>query len=216
MAHLGDPERVEQLAGGEWARWAMLAAMIGLAGCTTERLTEPGNTATEQLLISTAVDHAVARLDPEIPPGTKVFVDDQYFGSEPGDAALYAKYAVASIRDHLLREGVRLVDDRKTADMVAELRMGGQSIDHSDLLIGLPAIPVPIPLAGTVTTPKVALFEDDRQTGIAKLAITAYDREGALTASTGPVYGKSDKTHWTVLLFISWTTQDLLPDVAAP
>lgn len=193
----------------------MLAAMIGLAGCTTERLTEPGHTATEQLLISTAVDHAVARLDPEIPPGTKVFVDDQYFGTEPGDAALYAKYAVASIRDHLLRQGVRLVDDRKSADMVAELRMGGQSIDRRGLLIGLPAIPIPIPLAGTISTPKIALFEDDQQTGIAKLAVTAYDREGALAASTGPVYGTSHKTDWVALLFISWTTQDVLPDGVA-
>jgi len=186
--------------------------MLGLAGCSTVRLTEPGQTASEQLLISVAVDHAVGQLNPKIPAGTKVFVDAQYFDDAPGDAALYTKYAVASIRDRLLQQGARLVDDRKSADMVAELRTGGQSIDHDDFLIGLPAIPIPIPLTGTVTTPKVPLFESDRQTGIAKLAITAYGKDGALAASSGPVYGESDLTHKVVLLFISWTNQDLLPD----
>ncbi|MGO8921221.1 MAG: DUF6655 family protein [Stellaceae bacterium] len=182
---------------------------LGLAGCSTIRLTEPGQTANEQLLISVAVDHAVAQLNPAIPAGTKVFVDAQYFDSDP---ALYTKYAVASIRDRLLQQGAQLVDDRKSADMVAELRTGGQSINHDDFLIGLPAIPIPIPLTGTVTTPKIPLFENDKQTGIAKLAMTAYGKDGALTASTGPVYGASNLTHDVVLLFISWTSQDLLPD----
>lgn len=188
-----------------------LVAVVALNGCTTDRLTEPGQTATEQLLISTAVDHAVARLDPAIPVGTKVFVNSQYVDTAPGDAALYTKYFVASVRDLLLRHGARLVDDRKSADMVAELRTGGQSIDHHDFLIGIPAIPIPIPLVGTVTTPKIALFDHDRQTGIAKMAVTAVAKDGALAASTGPTYGSSDKTDFTLLLFISWTDQDLLP-----
>lgn len=193
----------------------MLAAIIGLTGCTTTRLTEPGETATEQLLISTAVDHAVHRLDPVIPAGTKVYVDAQYFDNAPGDAALYTKYAIASVRDRLLRRGARLVADRKDADMVVEVRTGAQSINHHDFLIGLPAIPIPIPLAGSVTTPKIPILEDNRQTGIAKLAITAYGRNGMLTASSGPVYGQSDMARWTVLLFISWTDQDILPKQAA-
>jgi Family of unknown function (DUF6655) len=196
---------------GRFLPVAALAAMLLLAGCVTNRLTEPGQTATEQLLISTAVDHAVSHLAPAIPPGTKVFVDAQYFDSAPGDAALYTKYAIASIRDLLLQRGARLVDDRKSADMVAELRTGGQSINHNDFLIGLPAIPIPIPLVGTVTTPKIALFERDRQTGIAKLAVTAYGKDGALTTSTGATYGESDDTNFVVLLFLTWTDQDVLP-----
>ncbi len=190
----------------------MVAVAVAMAGCTTVQLTEPGQTATEQLLISGAVDRAVAQINPTIPAGTKVFVDPQYFDTAPGDAALYAKYAIASVRDRLLHQGAHLVDDRKTADMVVELRTGAQSIDHHSFLIGIPAIPVPIPFAGTMTTPKIALFEKDRQTGIAKLALTAYGKDGALTAATGPTYGDSDQTQWIVLLFFSWTDQDLLPE----
>lgn len=190
---------------------ATLAAALALAGCSTTRLTEPGQTATEQLIISTAIDHAMAQFDPKIPAGTKVYVSSLYFDTAPGDAALYSKYAVASIRDRLLQRGARLVDTRTAADRMIEIRTGGQSIDHDDFLVGLPAIPIPIPLVGTMTTPKIPIFERDKQTGIAKLALTGYGEDGALAVSTGPRYGTSDDTQWTVLLFISWTHQDLLP-----
>lgn len=193
-----------------------LVASLALAGCTTDRLTEPGQAATEQLLISTAVDRAVGELEPTIPAGTKVFVDAQYFDNAPGDAALYSKYAIASIRDRLLQRGAHLVDDRKAADMIAEVRTGGQSIDHHDFLVGIPSIPLPIPLAGTLVTPKIALFEKDRQRGIAKLAITAMDRNGALAASTGPTYGGSDHTSWTVLVMFSWKDKDVRPEAVRP
>jgi hypothetical protein len=188
----------------------VLLATLSLGGCTTVGLTEPGQTATEQLLISTAIDHLVGQLDRVGPAGTTVFVDPQYFNSAPGDAALYSRYAIASVRDRLLRQGARLVDDRKSADMVVELRTGAQSIDHDDLLIGLPSIPIPIPLAGTVTTPKLAFYEKDHQIGVAKMAITAYARDGALVASTVPGYGRSTETRRAVLFF-SWSDSDLPP-----
>ena len=53
-------------------------------------------------------------------------------------------------------------------------------------IIGIPAIPVPVPYDGTVSTPKIAFYERDQQTGIAKMAITSYGSDGALVSSTGP------------------------------
>ena len=192
---------------GRKATVALLAA-LALAGCSTTRLTEPPQTATEELLVSTAVDHAVAGLKPALPPGSKVFVDAQYFT----DAALYQKYAVGAVRDQLLRQGEHLVDDRKSADIIVEMRSGAQSIDHHTFLVGIPSFPIPIPLAGTLTFPQIALYERNRQTGIAKLAITSYGaKNGALVASSGPTFAASDKTDFTLLLFISWTDSDLMP-----
>src|SRR6185437_4515287 len=193
---------------------ALIAApvFLGLAGCTTVRLTEPPQTASEQLLISTAVDHVVAQLAPRLPPGSKVFVDPQYFDTAPADAVLYPKYTIGAIRDRLLREGVYLADDRKTADIILEPRSGAQSIDHHTTLIGIPSFPVPIPFAGNFTFPQVAFYEKDQQTGISKLAITAYsEKTGTLAASSGPALGLSEKTHYVLLLFFSWTDTDILP-----
>jgi len=196
-----------------WMRVAHAALLtVALAGCTTVRLSEPKQTATEQLLISTAIDKVVTQLTPEIPPGSKVFVDPQFVDMTPPDAALYPKYAIGSIRDHLLQQGVLLVDDRKAADVVVEPRSGAQSINHDTLLVGIPNFPIPIPLAGTVNFPEIALFKRDRQTGVAKLAITAYGQKtGKLTASTGPKVGASDRTQFVILLFFSWIDTDTVP-----
>lgn len=167
----------------------LLVVVFALEGWSTVRTTQPPETATEQLLISTAVDHAVARLNLKITPGTKVFVDAQYFR-----APLYSQYAIASVRNRLLQLWARLVNNRKRANVVVELRSGGQSINHHQLLIGVPAIPIPVPLVGIVATPELALFEENRQVGIAKMAITSYKRNGALIASTGALYGTSHDT----------------------
>lgn len=185
---------------------AMIAA-LALGGCATTRITQPPETATEQLLISTAIDHAVAHLDLKIEPGTKVFVNSQYF-----HAPLYSDYAIACVRDRLLHLGARLVNSPKDANMVIELRSGAQSINHHKLLIGVPAIPIPVPLVGIVTTPEIALFEKNQQIGIAKIGISAYGKRGALAASMAPLYGTSHDTHWIALLAISWTTQNIMPD----
>jgi len=190
---------------------AALAFTLGLAGCTTDRLSEPGQTADEQLLISTAIDHVVDRLNPNIPAGTKVFVDGQFFDNAPGDAALYSKYAIGSVRDLLLRRGARLVNDRKAAEVVAEVRTRAQSINHHDVIVGIPAVPVPVAFDGTVSTPKVAFYERDQQTGIAKMAITAYGSDGALVTSTGPAFGESHSTRFDLLFLFGWSDQDLLP-----
>jgi len=45
--------------------------LLGLAGCSTARESEPARTATEELLISTAVDRALDGLQLKIPEGTQ-------------------------------------------------------------------------------------------------------------------------------------------------
>lgn len=183
---------------------ALCSAVLTTA-CSTMRQTEPKRTATEQLLLSTAIDRAVKQLNLNLPQGTKVFLDTRYFNSYD------KKYAIGAIRDRLLQEGMNLVSRRSEADVIAEVRAGAVSIDHTTRLLGLPKIKIPIPFAGTFQLPEFALFKRDRHHGIAKLALTAYRaHDHTLTDRTGPVYGNSDETHWVILLF-GWSTNDLLP-----
>ncbi len=192
------------------AALAVLAA-LGLGGCASERDTQPARTANEQLLISTAADHAADQLKLQIPPGTKVFVDATNF--EGYDS----KYAVGTLRDRLAKDGAKLVADRSDADSVVELRSGALSVNQHGLLIGLPAVPIPIPLAGTVTTPEIALFKRTEEQGVAKFAATALDaKEGSLRDSAGPSYGFSHRTQFVLLLFFSWTRSDLVPEGVQP
>jgi hypothetical protein len=191
-----------------------LAAAFLLAGCTTDRITEPYQTASEQLLVTTAVDHAIDNLKLPIARGSKVYVDPRFFDVDPsGNNVIMSRYTIGAVRDLVLRAGGDLVDNRKTADLIVEMRNGGQSIDHKTFLVGLPTIPVPIPLTGTVQTPELALFKRDNQRGISKIALTIYGtKSGALVGSTGPIYGDAHDTSWTVLLVFGWDKQNILPE----
>jgi hypothetical protein len=193
---------MEGIAG----RAIVAATALLLAACSTARETEPPRTATEQLLISAAADRAADQMIARFPPGTKVFVDAQYFDG------IDAKYTIGAIRDRLARAGAHLVTDRGTADLVVELRSGAQSIDQNSMLVGIPSFDVPIPLAGAFKFPEISLFKKAQQTGTAKIAMTGYEQKTGLYRFTvGPDYGYSHLTNWTVFLFISWTTNDLHP-----
>lgn len=178
-----------------------------LSACSTVRESQPGRTATEQLLFSAAVDRVCEKLALQIPAESKIFVDASYV--EGTDS----KYLVASLRDRILREGGQLVARRDQADLVFEPRVGALSVDRKNTLVGIPSIPIPIPLAGDLNLPELALFKRDRQQGVVKLALASYDaKTGALKQALKPVYGFSQRTDWVVLLFVSWQSNDLMPD----
>lgn len=181
------------------------AAALGLAACSTQRESSPPRTATEQLLISTAVDRAMDELDVKIPPGTKVFVNAEHF--EGTDS----KYAVGAIRDRLLQQGAALVADRAQAAAVVEIRSGALSIDETETLVGIKSYDVPVPLAsGPLTLPEIALYKKTERKGVAKIATTSYGTaDGRLIGSSGPQFGYSHRKAYRALLFFSWRSSDL-------
>jgi len=184
----------------------ILTGLIGLtlAGCTTIRSTDPQRTATEQLLISVAADKAAQSLVLNIPKGNRVFVD-------PGNFEGYdSKYAIGAIRDHVLQEGLRLTNDKGNADTIVEIRSGALSVDDRSTLIGIPQTNLPVPLAGSLTIPEIALYKREVQQGIAKFAATSYDaKQGTLVSSSRPLPQSSNQKKTTLLFFISWSNDDL-------
>ena len=94
-----------------------------------------------------------------------------------------------------------LVDDKKNADAIVELRAGALSVDKDGILVGLPSINIPIPLA---TSPlpfpqEVALYKSQDQTGVAKFAFVAYDaKTGQLIHANDPTFGYAQKSEQTL------------------
>lgn len=194
--------------------WLLLGAALLLAACSSAKESSPPRTATEQLMLSTAAERAAdrvaARVAVDMPKGSKIFIDATNFEGTDG------KYAIAAIRDRLLRFGGHLAKDRDSADMVVEIRAGALSMNDEQTLIGIPRFDVPVPLAGPVSFPEIALFKKRQRTGIAKFGATGYGAEdGAYVASSDLQYGLSRETEWVVLLFISWTTNDYMPEAVA-
>jgi len=184
---------------------AAFLCLLLLAACSLTRESNPPRTATEELLISTAIDRAVELLKLDIPKSTSVYLDTSDF--EGTDS----KYAVASITERVLLAGGRLNPDRSKADMVLAIRSGALSTDSDGFLLGIPATGVPIPLAGMLSLPEVALLKRAETRGVAKFVATLYDaRTGALKSVSGASYGFSHRTHWVVLL-AGWTRDDTLP-----
>jgi hypothetical protein len=182
-----------------------LLGALALSSCTTMRESAPDRTAREQLLISTAADRAAEKLNLKIPAGTRLFVDPQFV--EGTDS----KYAVAAVRDRLLRNGARLMEKREQADAVVEVRAGALSMDEQQMLVGIPSWDVPVPLAGgAFKIPEVAFYKEKERVGIAKLAATSYAvADGKLIDSSGPQFGYAHEFEKTVLLFLTWRSTDV-------
>lgn len=147
-------------------------------GCGVTRSTDTSRTATEQLLISDAIDRAVQSIDTRSLTGQAVFLDD----SRVSDA-VDRNYLVSTLRQHLLASGCSLKADRDKADYVVEIRAGAIGTDRNDLLFGVPSMNVPqiFPLQPVpAAIPEVPIAKRRDQRGIAKIAVFAYHRESGL------------------------------------
>ncbi|MBM3600778.1 MAG: hypothetical protein FJX35_21460 [Alphaproteobacteria bacterium] len=181
-----------------------VALVLAPGACSTSRETSTQRSGTEQLLISRAVDKPTERLTLDIPEGTRIFVDAN--NVEGYDS----KDAVGALRDRLLKMGCYLMGDRASADTIVELRAGTLATDEDAILLGFPAFEIPVPLAGPVKTPELALFKRADRRGVAELAATGYGvRSGALQSSSNIEIVTSHRTRWVVLLIFSWTTTDI-------
>jgi len=180
----------------------LLAAWL-LTGCTTAKTTTTTRSATEQLLLSTATDHALQATSLDMFAGRKVFLDATYFESYD------AKYAVGAMRDALSRAGALLTDTATNSDLIIEARSGALAVDQLDTFVGVPGVTLPIPLSGPVKTPDVPFYKSEKQLAFAKFALLVHGRQStALIYSSGPVDGKA-YDNWFQMFFISWHRTDV-------
>ena len=155
-----------------------LVGLIFVSGCGTTRSSDTSRTATEQLLISDAVDRAVQTIDFQPLANQTIYLDDSRLSN-----AVDRDYVVSTLRQHLLASGCTLKDKRDEADFVVEARAGAIGTDRNDLLFGIPATNVPqiLPLQGMpAAIPEVPLAKRRDQRGIAKISMFAYHRESGL------------------------------------
>jgi len=162
---------------------ALFAAtlMAAFAGCGTTRSTDTSRTATEQLLISDAVDRAVSEVNFRVLAGKKVYLDPQFLKvANPADHQFTDnQYLTSTLRQHLLASGCILAEKQDDSEYIVEVRSGAIGTDRHELLYGLPATnlgalaPVPgVPAA----IPEIPFAKRTAQRGVAKLAVFAYER----------------------------------------
>jgi hypothetical protein len=186
------------------ALWLCALAALALAGCATQRVTNPERTATEQFLLSKAVTDAVEPLNFDVLRGRKVYLDDRFFGAP--EKAL----ALGELRAKLLLTGVQVAPEANEAEIILEVRSGGIGIDRYDSIVGIPSIGAPsaatsaatsVPTVGIVT-PELAIIKETKQISYASIAYVAYwAGTGEVVASSGPSLGRAWRDDWWVLNF---------------
>jgi hypothetical protein len=166
----------------ECARISAILTLLAAFGCGTTRWTDTPSAATEELLLTDAIDRSVEQLDCSPLCGRRVFLDTQYI-----DKKTETGYLTSSLRQHLAASGCRLAASPDDAELVVEARVGSQSTNRHDSLIGIPPTVAPPLLSGVpVAIPKLALSEKTIQTGISKLALFAWwTEDGSMAWQSG-------------------------------
>lgn len=167
------------------ARCLVCAAAL-LAGCSSNRQTNTARTATEQMLISNAVDQSLNKIDFTPLAGSNVFVEEKYID------CVDKGYIVGSIRHKLLQAGAFLAPKAEEADAIMELRSGAVGTDVSSSYLGLPGFTAP----GMIGIPDIKLITHDSQQAVAKIGIVVYGVKSRRELGEGGVsMARSDDTN---------------------
>lgn len=170
----------------------------GLAGCTSRQFTTTPRTAIEQLLLSAAVDRAMARIElPEV-SGKTVYLDFSNLSSYDSE------YVKVATRARFSELGAVLAESADGADYVAEVASGGLGMEYKTGMIGLPALPVP---SSPVPSPELALYRKVEQTGIMKLLVFVHS--GGRFVSLHQYYARADRDEGFLLFWRFQGTDDI-------
>jgi hypothetical protein len=144
---------------------SLIAVVCTLSGCTSTKQSNTPRTATEQLLISNAIDQSLNRVDFTPLAGSSVFVEEKYL------ECVDKNYIVGSIRHKLLQANASIAASPAQADAGMEVRSGGVGTDVASSYLGVPGFTVP----GMVSLPDIKLVNRDSQKAVAKIGLVMYD-----------------------------------------
>lgn len=151
--------------------------MVG-CGTTTQR------TATEQLLMSDAIDQSISKLDFSPLSGRKIYLDTTYLRPIPGYGFVNADYVISSLRQHLTAARCMIQEDRQQAEIIVEARLGTLATNGHDMIYGLPSTNNLAQAAASISgatllppLPEISIARSTSNSGHSKLAMFAYDRE---------------------------------------
>ncbi len=158
----------------------LLCVACLLAGCGTTK----SRLATEQLLLSDAVDRSIASIDFRPLSGRKVYLETKYVQSVKGSGFVNSDYIISALRQQMLAARCYLEETADQAEYIAEVRVGALGTDAHDVVYGIPAsnglnnAASLVPNAPAIPTiPEISLAKKNDEVGAAKIALFAYHRE---------------------------------------
>jgi hypothetical protein len=170
--------------------WGCLLATI--SGCATTKETDTARTGVEQLLVSSAVDQALDKIDLTPVKGAKVHLEEKYLD------CVDKNYVIVSLEQRLLMNGSTLVDKAEESDVIMHVTSGGVGTDRQEKFIGISEIPLPPP--SPIMIPQVSIFSRQRANGTAKIRVVAFDTKSRQPVlQSGIALARSDFKSWKFL-----------------
>ncbi len=176
---IAEPNHKQSLRLGRSIELGCLLLALFTLGCgtTTKRV------ATEQLLVSNAIDEAVSKIDFSTLTGQRVFIDATYLKADKAAGFVNTNYVISALRQQLTAGGCLIFDSRDEADIIVEPRVGAMGTDGHKVTYGVPktgglsAAASVLSGSSVAAIPEISFAQSDAQSGIAKVVVFAYDRQ---------------------------------------
>ena len=153
---------------------------------------DTARTGIEQLLISSAADRALDKVDLAPIANAKVFLETKYLD------CVDKNYIIVAMHQRLMQQNCTLVEKAEEANVIVEVGSGGVGTDRHELFVGIPEIPLAPP--SPIAIPKLALFTRTKAMGTAKLTVVAYDATTKhAVINSGFAIARSDHKNWNVM-----------------
>lgn len=172
----------------------VLSLIVTVSGCGTTKFSDTTRTATEQLLISSAMEDVVDEFNFYPLSGRKIFIKSD------GVSATDKEYLLSILRQQLAANGVLIQETKDLADYILEVSTGAIGTDRCELIYGTKETSVPSILTmGVATTiPEFALAKRTDQKAKIKLTMWAYNRK------TGAIVWQSGQKNKTAAIRDRW------------
>ncbi len=182
-------------------RTGVILLMAGSAlGCSYQRyITNTARSATEQLLVSQAIERTVAQLEWPAIADRKVAIETVALNESD---SVYLK-AELNARARSLGATVSPAGD---ADWIVVAHAGGMGTVERQAEFGVPSLPTPFGV-----TPSLPFVRIVKQRGYAKVRLVVHDVEGNLVFESPPVMQRTTFDVYGVL-FLAFLRNDIYPE----
>ena len=169
-----------------------------MSGCADPNITRTGRNAIEQLVLTTATDRTVSKMDFSSLKGELVRFD--YGNMTP---QVDKNYVQGILEAHVAAAGAVIALKPADAKYVLRPLCATLATEDDRIMFGTPQMPIPIPQAGiSVIIPELPIFKRIRRFGYCKLSVEILEAAtNKQVKVVGPFISGAVNTNWVVLFF---------------
>lgn len=168
-----------------------------LAGCSTPFTTNTKRSAVEQYLLSTTIERLTEHANLGKYANKKIYFDYSYLKTQEDQIYLQGRLEMIMSKYNCV-----IVPKQKDAQIMIQPLCGVLATDHSTILLGTPALPIPLPETTiSVVIPEIPIFKLYDRKAYGKISFNIFDAKTRKPIEVIPeIRASSTHRNWTILL----------------